>query len=169
MVEIIHWHRYCDSIGLSTLLLNACILSLAGIVSSLKLNLIVLCLTSVLYSRELVLKTQWRYKRLINYWIIGNKLTHFEMLIPIIQYSIHCCIRLWNISPFPSCVATIKDVSYRNKIPLKTSRVYCSKHQDHTGSFQSQHSNKRDLQYTWLYHGGCQKKTIFIYLFTVCF
>ena len=28
---------------------------------------------------------------------------------------------------------------------LKTSRVYCSKRRDHTGSFQSQHSLKRDL------------------------
>ena len=30
---------------------------------------------------------------------------------------------------------------------LKTSRVYCSKHQDHTGSLKSQHSKKKNTVY----------------------
>ena len=33
------------------------------------------------------------------------------------------------------------------KFLLRTSRVYCSKRRDHTGSFQSQHSSKRDIIY----------------------
>ena len=43
--------------------------------------------------------------------------------------------------------------------PLKTSRVYCSKRRDQTGSFQSHHSFKRGCT-----HGCIRKFTIHIYI-----
>ena len=51
-----------------------------------------------------------------------------------------------------------QEQSLRNKnVTKKKSRVYCSKHRDQTGSFQSHHSFKRDFN-----HGCTRKFTIHI-------